>query len=141
MIESVLDSLSEKLLLDNPDVVALIIDSFAWLEKRGWIMYAATILSTHIHLLMRNTRGRSEELLDDIARFKNYTARESNKVLGQSGHFWAREDFDHWLRTPDKFDNAVRYIANNAVKAGRVAKWNEWPWTVIHDDVRHCLDE
>jgi len=141
MIESLLDSSSENRLLDNPDVATLIIDSLAWLEKRGWIMYALTILSTHIHLLMRNRSGRSEELLNDIARFKNYTARVANKVLGRSGHFWAREDFDHWLRTPDRFDNTVRYIANNSVKAGRVNKWSEWPWTVIHEEVMHCLDE
>ena len=88
---------------------------------------------------MRNEDGRTEEMLEDLARFKNYTAREANKVLGRRGAFWAREDFDHWIRSREKFEGTVRYIANNPVKAGMVSDWSEWKWTVVEDSVRYCM--
>jgi len=141
-IEKILDGAqSNDCVLDNKEVAEIIINSFQWLERKGWVIYAATVLSTHVHFLIRNFEGLSAELLNHLARFKNYTARRSNEVLGLSGHFWAREDFDHWIRTPQKFESTVRYIANNPVKAGKVQKWDEWPWTVLHDDVRYCLDD
>ena len=98
-------------------------------------------MSNHIHLLMRNEEGRTQDMLADLARFKNYTAREANKVLGRSGSFWAREDFDHWIRSLEKFEGTVRYIANNPVKAGLVNTWDQWKWVVVEDSVRYCLGD
>lgn len=126
--------------LDNPAVADLVIGSLEWLKGRGWKVYAAVLLSTHIHLLLRNEEGRSAELLHDLGQLKRHTAREANQILGRKGAFWAREDFDHWIRTREKFEGTVRYIANNPVKAGRVKQWDEWKWTQIDDSVRHCLD-
>jgi len=54
MIERILDAYTGECLLDNPDVAAIVVESITWFEKKGWVIYAATILSTHIHLLMRN---------------------------------------------------------------------------------------
>jgi REP element-mobilizing transposase RayT len=65
----------------------------------------------------------------------------ANRILGRSGPFWAEEDFDHWIRTPDKFESTVRYIVNNPVKAGRVRHWSEWKWFLVHEEVRYCMDE
>jgi len=141
-IEKILDSSTgESRFLDQPNVAELLVENLEWLRKRGWIIYAGVVLSTHMHLLMRNTEGRSVELLTDLGQYKNFTARAANRLLGREGAFWAREDFDHWIRTPDKFEAAVRYIANNPVKAGRVLRWDDWAWTVIHEDVLYCLDE
>jgi len=61
------------------------------------------------------------------------------KVLDRDGAFWAREDFDHWIRSREKFEGTVRYIANNPVKAGLVGHWSKWKWIAVHDSVRYCL--
>ena len=98
-------------------------------------------MPNHIHLLMRNEDGRTMDMLEDLAQFKNYTARAANKVLKREGSFWAREDFDHWIRSREKFEGTVRYIANNPVKAGLTAHWSQWKWFVADDSVRYCLDD
>ena len=138
--EQILDAVSDVTWLDEPSVAETMIENFKWLAERGWVIYAAVLLSTHIHLLMRNENGRSAQLLKDIGQFKRLTAFQINPLIQQTGSFWAREDFDHWIRTPEKFESAVRYIANNPVKAGRVKHWEEWKWTIIHESVRYCLE-
>ncbi len=139
-IEGVLDSVSDVHWLDRHNVAAEVIKNYDWLTGQGWTIYAAVLLSTHIHLLMRSENGRSGQLLKDLGQFKRMTAFQINPMIRQAGNFWAREDFDHWIRTPSKFESAVRYIANNPVKAGRVKHWEEWPWVRIHESVRYCLE-
>ncbi len=138
-IEHILDSVSDVQWLGNQDVASLVWNSLNWLRGRGWMIYAGVIMSNHVHLLMRNEEGRTQELLNDLAQFKNYTAREANKVLNRNDNFWAREDFDHWLRNREKFEGTVRYIANNPVKAGLVSDWKDWQWCVVDDSVQYCL--
>ena len=128
-------------LLDNPEVADMLMENLSWFETRGWMIYAAVVLSTHMHMLMRNENGDSSKLIEHLGMYKNYTARLANKLLGRNGAFWATEDFDHWIRTPDKFESTVRYIAHNPVKAGRVKGWIDWKWVLVHQDFKYCLDE
>jgi putative transposase len=128
-------------LLDNPEVAIMLMESMSWLETKGWVIYAAVVLSTHMHFLMRNEDGQSNKLFNHVAAFKNYTACIANKMLGRKGSFWARDCFDHWIRTPEKFESTVRYIANNPVKARRVKVWHDWKWVKINNDVLYCLDD
>ena len=117
--------------LTRPGIPEIILDNLNWLadQKRGWLVHAATVLSNHVHLLLRNTAGHSEHLLGDIGNYKIYVATRINRLLGRTGALWAREGFDHWCRDDDKVRNAARYICDNPVKAGLVKHWAEWPWT------------
>ena len=134
-IERILDSASGADWLTAPDVAAIVWKSLDWLRGRGWLIYAAVLMSN----LMRNEDGRTQHLLEDLAQFKNYTARKANEVLNRDGAFWAREDFDHWIRSREKFEGTARYIANNPVKAGLVDHWSKWKWVVVDQSVRYCL--
>ncbi len=140
-IERILDSVSDVVWLANSEVASVVWESLDWLRERGWLVYAGVLMSNHVHLLVRNEAGRTADLLEDLARFKNYTAREANKILGRKGSFWAREDFDHWIRSREKFESTVRYIANNPVKAGLTESWEDWEWCVIDGSVRYCLGD
>ena len=139
-IESALDyGKTGKTDLLNQKVTQVVFESLNWLKSKGWFIYGATIMSNHVHLLMSNANGRTEALLNDLGQFKNFTAREANKILLKKGHFWAREDFDHWIRSNGKFERVVNYIAMNPVKAHYVQKWDEWKWTMIDDSVKDCI--
>jgi len=134
-IEAVLDA-SQKgpSWLAIPEVGGLVFRNLQWMEgERGWLILAAAIMPTHVHLLMRNTRGRTGYLLEDLALFKGFSGRKANAILRRTGPFWAREDFDHWCRSADKVEGAARYIRNNPVKAGLVRRWQDWPWTRVDD--------
>ena len=135
-IESLLDSGAvQRKDLADPGVARLCLSNLEWLRNRGWKIFAATFLGNHAHLLIRNVEGHSHAMLDDIDNYKGFTGREANRILGREGRFWARDQFDHWLRNGDKFDSVVRYIAENPVKAGLVKEWTDWPWTVLTSDL------
>ena len=137
-IEAILDACDNKRQwLAKTEVAELVLRNLAWLtEKRGWRIYAATVMPTHLHLLMRNLEGRNGELCEDLARYKSFTGERANDVLHRLGSFWAREDFDHWCRTPEKTQSVARYICNNPVKAGLAGKWTDWPWTQCEEGFR-----
>ena len=76
-------------------------------------------------------------LLTPLARIRNITravkgiaAQAGNRLLHRTGErFWQDESFDHWVRTEGEFIRIQKYIENNPVKAGLVAKAENWPWS------------
>jgi hypothetical protein len=54
-------------------------------------------------------------------------------MLGRTGKpFWQDESFDHWVRDGAQFESVRAYIEQNPVKAGLVAKPEEWRWSSAH---------
>ncbi len=122
-----------------PELAFLVMENFNWFREKGWRVYVAVVMSTHVHMLMRSESGRSKELLEDLAHFKRFTAKKANQRLGRTGAFWAREDFDHWIRDRGKFEGTVRYILNNPVKAGLVESWEDWEWYYMDESIRELI--
>ena len=61
---------------------------------------------------------------------KGYTAREANKLLQRSGQpFWQKESYDHAARNEREAGRIRRYIEDNPVKAGLVARAEDYPWS------------
>lgn len=60
---------------------------------------------------------------------QSYTATMCNRVRGQPGSYWQAETFDHWARDDEEILRIIRYIEQNPVKAGLVAKPEEWLWS------------
>ena len=121
--------------MTHPGVAEMLVTNLRWFAspERGWAIHAAVIMSNHMHALMCNHTGRTGQLLDDLAAYKRFTARQANHLMHRKGTFWAREDFDHWCRTPEKVAGAIGYIKQNPVKAGLVTQWQKWPWTIVRD--------
>jgi REP element-mobilizing transposase RayT len=133
-IEAILHSAKESpTFLSTVPVAALVFRAFEWLEEnKGWLIYAATIMPNHVHLLMRHREGGDCQLSRDLGVLKGFTAHEANKCLGRTGQpFWMDESFDHWCRTDDELHGIAGYIAQNPVKAGLVGCWTAWPWTRV----------
>jgi REP element-mobilizing transposase RayT len=132
-IETILDTCQNgRNWLTQGNVPHVLLEGLDWIEKQaGWAVYAAVVMSSHVHLVTRSTNGRNGELLSDLEKFKRFTGREPNRLLKRRGPFWAKEDFDHWCRTPEKVQGAVQYVRNNPVKAGLAKQWQDWPWTVV----------
>ena len=136
-VENILDSMASGVdHLRNPAIARIVFDAFQWFEeKKGWRVFALTIMPNHVHAVMRNDYGRNDRLNEDLGVLKGFTAREANKQLGLTGRaFWMNENFDHWCRTDAHVVKAVRYCARNTIKAGLANQWQEWPWTRIHPD-------
>jgi putative transposase len=132
-IEQILDIANkDNCYLKIPAVAQAVFESLDWLERElDWVVFAATIMPNHVHCVLQHFKGRNGKLNEDLGRIKSYTAHLANKVLGRAGRFWQDENFDHWIRSAEKFDAALEYVKCNPVKAGLACRWEDWPWTRV----------
>lgn len=128
--------------LEQAEVAEVVWEGFEWLNiRKGWRVYAATILSNHVHLLLQHPDGENDQLNRDLGLLKGYTAHEANRRLGRVGQpFWLDENFDHWCRDDRSVERAVRYIALNPVKAGLVRDWRRWRFTRAAEEFAWLLE-
>ena len=93
---------------------------------RLYDLHAWVLMSNHVHILIQP----NAPLARITKSIKNYSARESNAVLGRTGQpFWDAESFDRWVRDRKEFDNILEYIEANPVTAGLVALPEDWRWS------------
>ncbi|MGB7028727.1 MAG: transposase, partial [Candidatus Acidiferrum sp.] len=98
-------------------------------ELNQYILHAYVVMANHIHVLLvpgiaaaRITRG-----------IKGVTSRNANRILARTGQpFWQDESFDHWARDSAEQERIRKYIESNPVKAGLVAKPEDWLWSSAH---------
>jgi putative transposase len=90
-------------------------------ELRAW-----AIMANHVHVLLR-PKVPPSRLLQSL---KGATAHEVNRFLGRTGEkFWQAESYDHWVRDESELERIAAYIENNPVKAGLVARAEEYVWS------------
>jgi REP element-mobilizing transposase RayT len=92
-------------------------------------LHAFAVMPNHVHVLIQPLVDPSK-LLQSV---KWFSAREANKRLGRSGEpFWQRESYDHWFRNEVEFERVRRYIEENPVRAGLVARAEDYLWSSAH---------
>jgi putative DNA methylase len=64
-----------------------------------------------------------------MQKLKGTTAYAANQILGRTGRFWKDESYDHRIRSQEEFDNIIRYVERNPVKAGPVDSIEKWQWS------------
>ena len=96
---------------------------------RQYELHSFVIMANHVHLLLS-----PKIALQCITRnLKGVTARLSNHILHRTKQpCWQDESYDHWCRDEAEFQRVRGYIARNPVKAGLVAKPEDWPWSSAH---------
>jgi type I restriction enzyme R subunit len=72
-------------------------------------------MPNHVHLLVAFLD--EESMLRQCDSWKHFTATEINRALGQRGHFWQQDGFDHLVRSADQFEYLRKYIADNPRRA------------------------
>ena len=97
-------------------------------ELGHYDLRAYVIMSNHVHALLLPKVAPSRFLQS----LKGATAREANRVLGRTGErFWQAESYDHWVRDDRELERVVAYIENNPVKAGLVARPEDYAWSSV----------
>ena len=108
-------------------VANLVQESLLKFDGIRYNLFSWVIMPNHSHSLF--TRAEDWELERLMKDHKSYTAHEANKILKRKGQFWMEEYFDRYIRTSEHFQNTVKYIENNPVKAGLCNKPSEWPFS------------
>ena len=96
-------------------------------------LIAAGGMPDHVHLiftpLVNQDAMEIYSLAEIMDAIKGASAHKINKRLRRKGRFWQAESFDHWVRNEGQFVRIKNYIENNPVKAGLVAKAEDWLWS------------
>jgi putative transposase len=64
---------------------------------------------------------------------KDGVTKRVNRSRREVGRLWQPRFFDRALRTVREYHEKVQYIHLNPVKAGRVGRAEDWPWSSVHD--------
>ena len=113
--------------LRDPCIAALVEDALLHFDGQRYRLIAWCIMPNHVHVLAET---REEWPLAAIVHsWKSFTAHRASVILNHSGDFWFREYFDRFIRDDRHFAAAVGYIEMNPVKAGLVARAEEWRWS------------
>ncbi len=113
----------------NDRRVAQCVTDVLLVGEREWGLYdlhAWVLMTNHVHILIQPLQPLSE-----VTRaVKSSSARGANRILKREGQrFWQAESYDHWVRTGREFDRIKAYIEQNPVKAGLVARVEDWRWS------------
>ncbi len=95
-------------------------------ELGRYDLHAYVLMPNHVHVLL----DPCLPLAKISGVIKGVAARDANATLGRSGKpFWQDESFDHWVRNSAEFERIRRYIEWNPVRAGLVARPEDWKWS------------
>jgi len=114
--------------LSRPEIAKAVVDTLLIAEQKWELceLFSWVVMSNHVHVLLRPHKP-----LREVTRaIKSTSARLANQILNRAGSpFWQDESFDHWVRNSREFEKIAHYIEANPVKAGLVAKPEDWPWS------------
>ena len=112
-----------------------------WHESK-WIVEAVVVMPDHLHLLARpcpmlaagdgpaspTAERQYYPLSQMLHSVKSYTASAINRQRGTAGRFWLPEHFDRVVRDQYEFDQKLRYMADNPVKAALCRDFLDYPY-------------
>jgi putative transposase len=92
---------------------------------RRYELHAYAVMPNHVHLLVTSRVPNAKWL----GPLKGFTGSMANRILERTGAFWQDESYDHLVRDGEEFSSVRRYIEDNPVAAGLVARAEDFPWS------------
>jgi putative transposase len=125
--------------LERPELAAQVQAALLHFAGTRYQVTAFVVMPSHIHWVFRPLpewvaslppsqpyRSPRERIMHSV---KRHSAKDCNLLLDQQGKFWQTESYDHWVRDLLEHDRIIQYVENNPVKAGLVAKPEDWPYS------------
>ena len=130
-------------ILQEPQVAACVIDTWYHFDGERYHLLEWVVMPNHCHVMIEPLEGFP--LGKIVLSWKNYTARFINEFNGRTGvrrsrgsaQVWQREYWDRFIRDERHFAGAREYITMNPVKAGLVARPEDWPWSSAKVRIEH----
>ena len=116
--------------LKDPRIADMVEETLLLHNGRKYTLIAWVIMPNHVHALLRPL---AEVELGAIAHsLKSFAALQANRILERNGRFWQPEVFDRYIRNRNHFQNVIKYIESNPVKAGLCREPPEWRYSSAH---------
>jgi len=126
-IHEMLDSGLGACVLRQERCARIVVEALHFGDGTRYRLLAWVVMPNHLHVLIEQLTGWT--LARVVQGWKRHTTREINRALAGSGQLWQREYWDRFIRDERHYRRVVEYIHDNPVKAGLVAKPQEWPWS------------
>jgi putative transposase len=117
--------------LQHDEIAQLVQENLLRFDGERYRLFAWCIMPNHVHLLLEPLVS----LATIVQRLKSWTANackaravELELAVPDQG-FWMREYWDRFIRHEEHFQQAIRYIHENPVKAGLCSAPEEWRWS------------
>ena len=94
-------------------------------------LHAAVVMPDHVHLIftpLKDADGETFPLATIMSGIKGAAAHSVNRALNRRGPVWELESFDRIMRSSENAYEKGEYICANPVRAGLVAREDDWPW-------------
>jgi REP element-mobilizing transposase RayT len=112
--------------LRRPLIGKLVEEALLKWDGERYRLIAWVIMPNHVHLLL--SPMEHHRVAGIMHSIKSYTSHEAIKILKRTGHFWAKEYYDCYIRDQRHFASTIAYIENNPVKARLCSSPKEWPF-------------
>jgi len=96
-----------------------------------WKIYAAVVLSNHVHILAQPlpmSGSGAFDLAEIIHSVKSFSSQKINRLRGNSGSLWQDERYDRIVRDEAEFLEKWQYIRNNPLKEELATEPENYPW-------------
>jgi len=123
--------------LRQDDVATLVVEALHAEEGHFYRLFAWCVMPNHVHVVVQPYAHASLPTI--LNQWKGTTARYANRQLGRDGHFWAREYYDHLIRTRKELLHHITYTWNNPMKAG-LQHW-KWRWKISNQELAQYWPE
>jgi REP element-mobilizing transposase RayT len=112
--------------LRQPAMAELADNTLRHFDGQRYRLQAWVIMPNHIHVLVDIWQTPLTKL---DKSWKQFIARQANRLLDRKGELWEREYWDTVMDDDDHRRKSVHYIEANPVKAGFVCEPQAWPWS------------
>lgn len=131
-----------------PAVADVMQECLVELNGKYYVMIAYCIMPNHVHLLFdtsiqlinKNTT-LIEKIPEDYVQLneimgyiKGRSSFQIKRRLDRKGRFWQKDSYDRYIRNEKELYDTVNYIIQNPVSAGLVKRWEDFPYTYLHND-------
>jgi len=94
-------------------------------ETGGFELFAYCLMDNHVHLLIKE----GEELGTSIKRMTVGYVQLHNNKYGRTGHLFQNRFSSEAVEDEQYLMRVIRYIHRNPLKAGMIARLEEYPWS------------
>ncbi len=111
-------------IIAQPDVHALLTE--LWGDSSQWLVGRYVLMPDHLHLFCAPGRIDVPNVRAWIAYWKSRSAAKWPRPMERP--VWQREGWDRQVRRGESYAAKWEYVRNNPVRAGLVARAEDWPY-------------
>jgi putative transposase len=126
-MDGMLDECLGRAVLREERVAEIVQDALQHFDSERYRLLAWVVMPNHVHAMIEQIEGY--QLSEVVRSWKSYTAKAINRLQNSSGPVWASDFVDRFVRNERHYANALHYIEENPVKAGLVARAEDWVYS------------